>query len=157
MSADTPALEPRLFADDDAIIATGEAFLARTLPKAEWTHEAHLAACAWLVKGRPDIVPERDLPRLIARYNEATGGVNDDSQGYHETLTQFYIAVVRAHVAEAGESARLVDVVNALLQSPRGARSYPLRFYSRERLFSVTARRGFVQPDLRPLPLPPRA
>jgi hypothetical protein len=29
-----------------------------------------------------------------------------------------------------------------------GRRDWPLRFYSRERLFSVEARRGHVEPDL---------
>jgi hypothetical protein len=33
-----------------------------------------------------------------------------------------------------------------------GARDWPLRFYSRDLLFSVAARRGFVEADLAPLP-----
>jgi hypothetical protein len=41
--------------------ALGERMLACTLPRAEWTHEAHLATCAWLILERPDITPERDL------------------------------------------------------------------------------------------------
>jgi hypothetical protein len=32
--------------------------------------------------------------------------------------------------------------------SPMGRRDWPLRFYSRERLMSVEARRTFVPPDL---------
>jgi hypothetical protein len=38
--------------------------------------------------------------------------------------------------------------VNGLLGAPEGQRDWPLRFYSRERLFSVEARRAFVGPDL---------
>ena len=45
----------RLFEDDASIIAIGEGLLTRTLPRAHWTHEAHLAACTWLVRNRPDI------------------------------------------------------------------------------------------------------
>jgi hypothetical protein len=37
--------EIRFFADDAAVRHVGEGLLARTLPRAEWTHEAHLAAC----------------------------------------------------------------------------------------------------------------
>jgi hypothetical protein len=33
-----------------------------------------------------------------------------------------------------------------------GRRDWPLGFYSRELLFSVAARRGFVEPDRAPLP-----
>ena len=68
----------RLFEDDAAIVAIGEGLLARTLPRADWTHEAHLAACTWLVRNRPDIAIERALPAIISAYNEAVGGVNDD-------------------------------------------------------------------------------
>ena len=80
--------DPRLFAADDAIRRIGEGLLARTLPRAEWTHEAHLAATTYLLTRRPDIELERDLPDLIRRYNESVGGVNNDTQGYHETITR---------------------------------------------------------------------
>ena len=137
----------RLLEDDAAIVAIGEGLLARTLPRAHWTHEAHLAACTWLVRDRPDIAIERELPAIISAYNEAVGGVNDDTQGYHETITQVYIAGVKAHLAEVGMALPLHAAVNALLLSSRGRRDLPLRFYSKERLFSVQARRGFVEPD----------
>lgn len=138
----------RLFADDAAVRHVGEGLLARTLPKAEWTHEAHLAACLWLLREQPDFVPERDMPGTISAYNVAAGGENTDSAGYHETLTQLYIKGVRAFAATLPEGAALVDAVNALLASEIGDRRWPLCFYSQERLFSVEARRGWVEPDL---------
>lgn len=137
----------RLFASDAAIRRVGEGLLACNLPKQDWTHEAHLAACAWLLIERPDIVSERDLPDIIRRYNVAVGGVNDDTQGYHETLTQLYIRAVRDFLAGRGNQP-VLDVVNALLTSPAAHRNWPLRFYSRERLFGVEARRDWVAPDL---------
>jgi hypothetical protein len=138
----------RFFADDVAIRSVGERFLVRSLPKAEWTHEAHLATCLWLIVERPEIAVERDLPNLIRRYNESVGGVNDDTQGYHETITQVSIAAVREHLAEQPAAKPLVTLVNTLLACDRGRRDWPLRFYSRERLFSVQARRSYVAPDL---------
>jgi hypothetical protein len=143
MTTDHPI---RLFADDAAVRRVGEGLLARTLPRVDWTHEAHLAACLWLVRERDDIALEADLPAIIRAYNESVGGLNDDTQGYHETLTQFYIAEVRAHHRET-RGLPLIDAVNALLGGPRGARDWPLRFYSRDRLFSVAARRSYVAPD----------
>ena len=142
----------RLFADDAAVRRVGEGFLACTLPKAEWTHEAHLATTLWLIVERPDIVPERDLPHLIRRYNESVGGVNSDSEGYHETITQVFLAAIRDHLAERSGGEGLVPSVNALLAGERGRRDWPLRIYSRERLFSVEARCEFIEPDLRPAP-----
>lgn len=143
---------PRLFADEAAVRHIGEGLLARTLGRAEWTHEAHLAACLWLLVERPDIVAERDLPEIIRRFNESVGGVNDESQGYHETITQCFIVGARLVLARTAPAAGLHDKVNALLAAPEGRRDWPLSFYSRERLFSVEARLGFVVPDLRPLP-----
>lgn len=144
---------PRLFECDAEIARLGEGLIACSVPKAEWTHEAHLASCLWLVRERPDLAAERDLPVFIARYNVSVGGVNNDSQGYHETITQVFIQAVRDHLLERPAEEPLVASVNALLFSPRGRRDWPLRFYSRERLFSVAARRGFIAPDLAAQPL----
>ncbi len=143
--------EPRLFADDAAIRHVGEGMLACSLPKAEWTHEAHIATCAWLILERPDIVPERDLPHLIRRYNESVGGVNSDTEGYHETITQVYVRAVRGALTRS-EGRGLTERVNALLREPEGRRDWPLRFYSAELLFSPQARLGWVEPDLVTLP-----
>ena len=144
--------EPRLFASDEAIRRIGEGMIARTLPRPEWTHEAHLATCAWLILERPDISPERELPGLIRRYNESVGTVNDETQGYHETITQVFIRGVRLSLAASEGKGGLADRVNLLLLSPEGRRDWPLGFYSRERLFSVEARMGWVEPDLSRLP-----
>ena len=138
----------RLFESDAAIRRVGEGLLGASLLKPEWTHEAHLAACAWLVIERPDIHPEAELPHIIRTYNVAVGGENTDSAGYHETLTQLYIIGVRQFLEGCGTEG-LLGKVNALLGSEMAARDWPLRFYSRERLFSPEARRGGVEPDLK--------
>jgi hypothetical protein len=143
--------EPRLFADDDGVRRIGEGLIACTLTRPEWTHEAHIAACCWLLVERPDIVPERDLPAIIRRFNESVGGVNSDSEGYHETITQCFIRGVRAFLARADEGLPLVEKVNALLKAPEGRRDWPLRFYTPELLFSKAARLGWAEPDVAPL------
>lgn len=142
----------RPFLDDAAIRRVGEGLLDRTLPRPDWTHEAHLAATLWLARDRPDIDLDAQIATIISRYNEAVGGVNDDSHGYHDTITRAYLAGIRAHLAPRDPTEPLAASVNALLASPAAARDWPLRFYSRERLFSVAARRAFVAPDLAPLP-----
>lgn len=138
---------PRLFARAEDIRAIGEAMLACTLPKEGWTHEAHLSTCLWLLVERPDIDVDGEIGDLIRSYNVSVGGVNDDTQGYHETITRVFVAGVRRYLARTGEM-ELLAAVNGLLSEPEGARDWPLRFYSRERLFSVAARRDFVAPDL---------
>ena len=143
---------PRLLTSEDAIVRIGEGLLACTLPREDWTHEAHLAATTYLVARRTDIDLDKELPGIIRRYNESVGGVNDDTQGYHETITRTFLHGVRLFLAEADPDEPLYELVNELLLSPMGRRDWPLRFYTAERLFSVEARRHFVKPDLAVLP-----
>jgi len=156
---------PRLFTSDTEIERIGEGLLAasraggmagranaRTLPREEWTHEAHLAATAWLLLKRPDVDVDKALPAIIRAYNESVGGVNSDTDGYHETVTRTFLRGVRLFLAEADLSEPLHELVNELLLSPMGKRDWPLRFYSPERLFSVEARREWVRPDIASIP-----
>ena len=143
---------PRLFKSDAEIERIGEGLLACSLPKADWTHEAHLAATTYLLTRRTEIDLDIELPGIIRRYNESVGGVNSDTEGYHETITRTFLHGVRLFLAEANGRETLSELINELLLSPMGRRDWPLRFYSRERLFSVEARRTFVTPDLAALP-----
>ncbi|SKB52860.1 hypothetical protein [Sphingopyxis flava] len=147
----TTRFSPRLFERDLDIRMLGEGLLACTLPREAWTHEAHLAACLWLLTERPDIDFDKEIAGLIRRFNESVGGINDDQNGYHDSITRAFVAGVRQFLSETPETG-LVARVNALLLSDVGRRDWPLRFYSPDRLFSVEARRGFVEPDLAPLP-----
>ena len=143
---------PRPFHSDADVEHIGEGLVARTLPRPEWTHEAHVAATTYLLLRRPDIEIDKELPGLICRYNESVGGVNSDSEGYHETITRVFLHGVRLFLSEADTSEPLHELVNELLLSPMGRRDWPLRFYSPKLLFSVEARRHFVEPDLAALP-----
>lgn len=142
---------PRLFRSDAEIIRLGEGLLACDLAKEDWTHEAHLAACLYLLAERTDVDVDAEIAGLISRFNESVGGVNDDAGGYHDTITRTYVAGVRLFL-RSHQTGGLAERVNALLLSPVGRRDWPLGFYSRELLFSVPARRGFVEPDRAPLP-----
>ena len=101
---------------------------------------------------RPDVDLDARLPDIIRSYNKSVGGVNSDTEGYHETITRTFLRGVRLFLAEADPKEPLHELVNELLLSPMGRRDWPFRFYSRERLFSVAARRDFVAPDLAAFP-----
>jgi hypothetical protein len=134
-------------ADIDRI---GRSVEARTLPKCEWTHAAHFAAAVWVLT-HANLVAERDMPAVIRGYNEATGTRNTDTTGYHETITLASIRVARAFLASRTDAGR-AEVLRELLASPFGRSDWLFAYYSRERLFSVEARRRWVEPDLSPLP-----
>lgn len=136
-----------LFTADAELAAIADGVIALTLPKPQWTHAAHFAAATWIVAARPDLDPERDLPRLIRAYNEATGVQNTDADGYHETITQASLRAVRAWLAaHPGEPA--YAVCNRILASRLGRSDWPLAHWRRETLFSVEGRRHWVAPDL---------
>lgn len=139
---------------DIAALAAG--LLDRTLPKEAWTHAAHLTATLRLVRTR-DAGLERDLPGIIRAYNVAVGGVNDDRSGYHETITQAYLAAIRAFEASLPQGLDDAEAAARLLATPMGDKEWPLTHWSRERLFTPQARLGWVEPDLKPLAHPPQA
>lgn len=143
---------PRLFSSAAGVTYVGEGLLQCTLPRVEWTHEAHLAATTYLLLKHPEIDLEKELPGLIRRYNESVGGVNSDSEGYHETITRVFLHGIRLFLSEADLDDPLHEVVNQLLLSPMGRRDWPFRFYSRDHLLSTAARRAFVSPDVAALP-----
>ncbi len=142
----------RLFESSAAVARVGGGLLECTLPKFEWTHEAHLAATTYLLIECPEINLDIALPGIIRAYNVSIGGVNDDTQGYHHTITRAYLLGVRLFLREVDLARPIHDLVNDLLRSPTGRRDWPLRFWSKDRLFSVEARRGWVEPDLARLP-----
>jgi hypothetical protein len=143
---------PRLFVSDAAVERVGEGLLVRDLPREEWTHEAHLAATTYLLLRHPEIDLDNELPGLIRRYNESVGGVNSDTEGYHDTITRVFLHGIRLFLSEADLREPPHELVNGLLLSPIGRRDWPLRFYSPERLMSAEARRTYVPPDIAALP-----
>lgn len=125
-------------------------FHARTLPKNGWTHLAHLAVGTWHVHRHG---PEHALESLrtgITRLNEAHGTVNDEAGGYHETITRAYVHLLSAFLSTHPDRA-VAECVQALLVSPLAAKTALFRYYSQERLLSVAARKGWVEPDIEPL------
>lgn len=141
---------PHTFSDVD-VDRIGRGLLERSLPKAEWTHAAHFAAALWLLR-QPGIDALRDMPVLIRTYNEATGVANSERTGYHETITQASLRAARAWLDGRPRHASLSESLNALLATEYGRSDWLLRYWSRSVLFSVEARRSWVDPDLEPLP-----
>jgi hypothetical protein len=138
------------YSDDAAIDHIGSGLLKRTLPKSEWTHAAHFAAAFWLLR-RTDMNAMRDMPRLIRAYNESTGVPNTDTGGYHETITLASLRAARAWLSERPDKA-VHAALNELLASEYGRSDWLFNYWTKPVLFSVMARRAWIDPDLKPLP-----
>ena len=140
---------------DIARIAAG--VVACTHPYAEWTHAAHFAAALWLLRHPQVLLRNGGMEPIIRRYNEAVGVPNTDTRGYHATITEASLRATAQALAEAGPGARLAPVLAGLLASPLGQSRWLLRWWTEPRLMSPEARRGWLEPDLAPLPYPPLA
>ena len=127
-----------------------EAFIACTLPKAAWTHQAHLRVGLWhlLHASPPEALAQ--LRQRISRYNIACGIENTASQRYHETITQFYVWLIDQFLQHADRSQSIDQLAEQLIDR-FGDPSFPFRYYSRDRLMSKAARLEWVDPNLQPL------
>ena len=132
---------------DDADIM--RRFAARLIDLDEWTHAMHLRV-GWLHVRLYDVdgAVER-LRNCIMRLNETNGIVNGPDSGYHETITRAWAYLIdAAHASDdepATSSAEFLDRHPELLET-----KILFKHYRRDRLLSLEARTGWVEPDLRP-------
>ncbi|NOW46819.1 hypothetical protein FHW96_002983 [Novosphingobium sp. SG751A] len=137
---------------DENIEAIARGMVERRLPKEQWTHDAHWAAALWLLRYHPEIAEPQAMGAAIRAYNESVGGVNDDTSGYHETITIASLRAARAEIARYESDTPLSQILTALLAGDLGKSDWPMAYWRRETLFSVAARREWVAPDLGELP-----
>src|SRR4051794_11311697 len=126
--------------DDDFLAA----FESCRLPRADWTHAAHVRL-AWLYLTRLPFGEALDRVRAgIRRYNASVG-----SDGYHDTVTVAFVVLIRSRLPAAGDfpafRARNPDLFD------REANLLG-RHYAPATLGSAAAKRGFVRPDRAALP-----
>lgn len=134
------------------VLALVRDFKFCTLPRSRWTHRAHLTVALWHELRYPWPEAVRLMREGIRRYNAAHGIRQTKESGYHETLTLFWMHMVREYLSEVAPSGKrgLASLANGLAE--RYPKELPLRYYSRERLMSGEARECWVKPDLLPLP-----
>jgi hypothetical protein len=134
----------------DEIESLVRAFEDGTLPRARWTHRAHLTMGMWYLMRLPAPVAAERIVTGIQRYNAAVGVLQTPTGGYHETITQFYIWLIRRFLSTADRSRPLAELSDELFRV-HGGPNVALAYYSRERLMSWEARTDWLEPDLKPL------
>lgn len=127
------------------IAAVVRGFETCTIALADFNHRAHLVVALWYLTHDP--LPEatarmrQGLLRFLAHYGE---------QGYHETITQFWLKLVRRFLDQADTARPLPDLANELLaHCPDAQLLYA--HYSRALIQTETAKTAWVEPDLRRL------
>ena len=141
-----------IFLNEVAIECVALGVIDRTLPKSDWTHAGHFAAALWLCRHRPDLAHAEEMRSLISGYNEATKTANTDTGGYHHTITLASMRAAADCLAGHSPDVPLHVVLSGLMASRYGNPDWLLTYWTRALLFSVPARRGWIEPDLAPLP-----
>jgi hypothetical protein len=130
----------------DAFLA---AFESGTLPKARWTHAAHLLTGACYVHALGEAAAIARMRERVSAYNIAVGGRNTSTSGYHETVTVFWIKLLAAYLAKRS-SARATFAHDAVREFGENRTIYR-DFYSYDVIASTEARLAWRPPDLRPI------
>jgi len=135
------------FADSPATL---DAFLddwhAGRLTRQDWTHGAHVAACAYYAFDHAAGETTRIMTAGILAFNRAVGAENTPTGGYHETLTRFWSTVIVAHVSALDAASRW-EAVRSALERFGEDRDLPRRCYSFDVVKDVRARREWIAPD----------
>jgi hypothetical protein len=126
------------------LIALVTSFEDASIPLDRFHHRQHLMVAAYLSAEQPDTALDRmraGLRRLLVKHGK---------DGYHETVTVFWMRALRhrldAQPASWSTLARVEDAV-AWAESARPLDAH----YSPERLADPRARQVFLEPDRTPL------
>jgi hypothetical protein len=120
-------------------------FINKTLPKEQWTHMAHLYTGLWhiLSYGLTDALCL--MRARIIEYNNSKGGQNTATDGYHETITVFYLKQLETFLNEYNYQS-FAEYCKALENSPMAQTNYPFNFYAKEKLMSTAYRALYIAP-----------
>ena len=121
------------------------AFESGTLPKERWTHAAHLLAGASYVHRLGQSSAIHHMRSCVRRYNEAVGGKNTATSGYHETITVFWIKVLDALLLHAQPIAR-AEFATLAVERFTPQRDLFRRFYDFDVIASTEARAEWIPP-----------
>jgi len=137
----------RKYENESEITALVASFEDASIARDVWKHAEHLVVALYYVDKYDDLDDAAARMRE-GLFNLLTEGFKVDltkEMPYHETLTVFWMRTV-ADFNTSKNGSSLLDKTNELIAT--FDKDYPLRFYSREFLFSDEARAEFVEGDL---------
>jgi hypothetical protein len=134
------------YKSESDVLELVRSFENATIPHDDWKHAEHLVvALYYLTVYDPGTAYDKMRSGIL---NLLEHGFKVDlkrEMPYHETITLFWMRVVADYNASKN-GASLLEKANEVAY--KWDKDYPLKFYSRELLFSDEARAGFVEADL---------
>jgi hypothetical protein len=131
----------------DEIEAVVRGFESCTTPAADFTHCAHLTVAVCYLSHATTL---NALVRMRASLFRFLDHHKVDKAKYHETLTVFWLKLVRQEMDGLAANCSVLEAANAVIESLGNSRMV-LDYYSDKLLWSDEARQSWVAPDLKPL------
>jgi hypothetical protein len=114
----------------------------------EWRHADHLIVGLYYVLDNNAEIAIIKMRDGIFKLLNSFGVDLSKEMPYHETLTFFWIRQID-DFAKSKDGFSIAEIANEMIE--RFDKDHPLRYYSRELLFSDEARKNFVKGDVDPL------
>ncbi len=134
------------YADDTEVLDLVRSFEDATISRDDWHHAEHLVVALYYLTHHDIETATTKMRDGIFRLLRDTFEVDlTKEMPYHETLTVFWMRTVADFKASKNGSS-LLDNSNEV--ATKFDKDYPLRFYSRDLLFSDEARANYIGPDL---------
>lgn len=132
------------YTTEKEITAVVESFENATISRGDWGHAEHLIlAHHYLSKNDFDTALTKMRAGIFNLLRAFEVDLSKETP-YHETMTVFWMRTVE-DFRQSKSSQSVVDICNELIE--KFDKDYPLKFYTRERLFSAEARKNFIEAD----------
>lgn len=133
------------YTDEKEIAEVVRGFEGATISRDKWKHAEHLTVALHYLTLHDIETATTKMREGIFKLLGAFGVDLTKEMPYHETLTIFWMRTVAEFNASTNGTS-LLDKANELVDT--FDKDYPLRFYSREYLFSDEARARYVGGDV---------
>lgn len=143
----TALAEPSYLASESTLDTFLAGFHDGTVPIKEWTHGAHVVMATAVLWTHPMPVALDRTRAAIRKYNEAQGGQNTATSGYHETLTRLWLAAVASYLATLPTGCTRVEAARLAWREFSTTRMLFKEWYSYDLVTSVQARATWQPPD----------
>jgi hypothetical protein len=136
------------YENENEILDVVRSFEDGTISPDKWKHAEHLIVAFYYIENSSSLIEATEKMRAgIFNLLKSFGVDLIKEMPYHETMTQFWMRIVFDFV-ENKNGYSVVETANLILEN-FDDKDLPLKFYSRELLFSDAARSKFVEPDIK--------
>lgn len=133
------------YKSEKEILTVVKSFENGTISREDWRHAEHLIVALYYLSHHDFETALVKMRNGIFNLLKSFGVDLSKEMPYHETLTVFWMRTVD-DFRTSKNGASMPGICNELTET--FDKNYPLRFYSREILFSDEARRKFIDADL---------